>query len=66
MPKSPALCDIAGVMKTTWRFFLGAAIGAGLGYALVLLTHPGPKRKAERWATLYRATSGKSEEHSAT
>lgn len=57
---------LRGGMKTTWRFFLGAAIGAGLGYALVLLTHPGPKRKPERWATLYRATPDKSEEHSAT
>ena len=24
-------------MKTTWRFFLGAGIGIGLGYAVMLL-----------------------------
>lgn len=53
-------------MKLTWRFLLGATIGAGLGYAVVLLTHPGAKPQTQRWQTLYQAAPDKTEEHTAT
>jgi hypothetical protein len=53
-------------MKLTWRFLLGAAIGAGLGYAMVLLVQPAPKRRAPRWLTVYEAASEQREEQTAT
>ncbi len=53
-------------MKLTWRFFLGAAIGAGVGYAMVLLVQPTPKRRTPRWRTLYQASPEQREEQTAT
>jgi hypothetical protein len=49
-------------MKLTWRFLLGAAIGAGVGYAMVLLVQPAPKRRGPRWLTLYHASPDQREE----
>lgn len=46
-------------MKSTWRFFLGAAIGLGLGYAAVLL-RPQPRR-GSHLRTIYRAPEPKAE-----
>ena len=46
-------------MKNTWRFFLGAAIGAGVGYALILLVKPGPKRTPAGWRVIYSAEDEK-------
>ena len=61
--KIGAFCVIVrGVIKRAWRFFLGAAIGAGLGYALVLIIQPSARRKAQRWHTLYQATPEQREE----
>ncbi|MDP9181065.1 MAG: hypothetical protein M3O21_05015 [Chloroflexota bacterium] len=53
-------------MKLTWRFLLGAVIGAGVGYAMVLLVQPAPKRRAPRWRTLYRASPEQREEQTTT
>jgi hypothetical protein len=53
-------------MKLTWRFLLGAAIGAGVGYAMVLLVQPGPKRRAPLWLTLYEASPEQREEQTTT
>jgi hypothetical protein len=49
----------------SWRFFLGAAIGLGLGYALALLVQPAPRKTAQRWRTLYQAAPEEREEHTA-
>jgi hypothetical protein len=62
----PLPCDIAQRMKLTWRFLLGAAIGAGVGYAVVLLVQPAPKRRVPRWRTLYQASPEQREEQTAT
>ncbi len=43
-------------MKRTWRFLLGAAIGAGVGYAMVLLVKPAPRARPSRWQSLYEAS----------
>jgi gas vesicle protein len=53
-------------MKLTWRFFLGTAIGAGVGYAMVLLVQPAPKRRVPRWRTLYQSSPEQREEQTAT
>jgi hypothetical protein len=53
-------------MKLTWRFLLGAAIGTGVGYAMVLLVQPGPKRRAPLWLTLYEASPEQREEQTTT
>jgi gas vesicle protein len=53
-------------MKLTWRFLLGTAIGAGVGYAMVLLVQPGPKRRAPLWLTLYEASPEQREEQTTT
>jgi hypothetical protein len=53
-------------MKLTWRFLLGTAIGAGLGYAMVLLVQPAPKRRAPRWLNLDQASPEQREEQTAT
>jgi hypothetical protein len=45
-----------------WRFFLGAAIGLGLGYSLALLMQPAPRKPAQRWRTLYQAAPEEREE----
>ncbi len=39
-------------MKRTWRFFLGAAIGMGIGYAATLLLQSPAK---PRLRTIYKA-----------
>ncbi|HVP04190.1 MAG TPA: hypothetical protein VMT90_00800 [Dehalococcoidia bacterium] len=52
------------MIKRSWRFVLGAAIGVGLGYALALLVQPAPKR-GERWRTLYQAAPEEREEQTA-
>jgi gas vesicle protein len=62
----PHPCDIAQRMKLTWRFLLGAVIGAGVGYAMVLLVQPGRTRGATRWRTSYQASPEQREEQSAT
>jgi hypothetical protein len=41
-------------MKKGWRFVLGAAMGVGLGYALVLLLQPG-NRRSRRLRVIYQA-----------
>ena len=53
-------------MKLTWRFFLGAVIGAGVGYAMVLLVQPGRTRGAPRWRTSYQASPEQREEQTTT
>lgn len=53
------------MIKKSWRFALGAAIGAGLGYALALLVQPAQRKQSERWRTLYQAAPEEREEHTA-
>lgn len=53
------------MIKRSWRFALGAAIGLGLGYALALLVQPAPRKQAERWRTLYQAAPEEREEQTA-
>lgn len=53
------------MIKKSWRFVLGAAIGAGVGYALALLVQPAPRKQAERWRTLYQAAPEEREEQTA-
>ena len=49
-----------------WRFFLGAGIGMGLGYALVLLLQPSMARRAKpRFRTIYEAPAERKEEQTA-
>jgi gas vesicle protein len=62
----PHPCDIAQRMKLTWRFLLGAVIGAGVGYAMVLLVKPAPRRRAPRWRTPYQASPEQREEQTNT
>ena len=62
----PLPCDIAQRMKLTWRFLLGAVIGTGVGYAMVLLVQPAPKRRGPRWRTMYRASPERREEQTTT
>jgi hypothetical protein len=52
-------------IKSTWRFFLGAAIGAGVGYALVLLTQPARRNPPPGWRVLYQAGREEREEQTA-
>ena len=53
-------------MKLTWRFLLGAVIGAGVGYAMVLLVQPVRKRRAPRWRAMYRRSPERREEQTTT
>jgi len=53
-------------MKLTWRFLLGAVIGAGVGYALVLLVQPARRRRAPRWRTMYHTSPEQREEQTTT
>lgn len=53
------------MIKSTWRFFLGAAIGAGIGYSLVLLTLPSRRNPAPGWQVLYQANREQREEQRA-
>jgi hypothetical protein len=50
-------------VKLSWRFLLGAAMGAGLGYALILLLQPASKR--DQWRVLYQAPREEREEQPA-
>ena len=49
-------------MKKSWRFFLGAAIGIGLGYAAMLLLQSPAK---PRLRTIYQAPTEDREEQTA-
>lgn len=49
-------------MKKSWRFFLGAAIGIGLGYAIMLLLQAPEK---PRLRTIYKAPTEKRDERTA-
>jgi gas vesicle protein len=53
-------------MKLTWRFLLGAVIGAGVGYAIVLLVQPAPRRREPRWRMSYQAPPEQREEQTTT
>lgn len=53
------------MIKSTWRFFLGAAIGAGIGYALVLLVQPSRPSRTPAWRVLYEAGREEREEQRA-
>lgn len=53
------------MIKRSWRFALGAAIGLSLGYALALLVQPAQKKQVERWRTLYQAAPEEREETAA-
>jgi hypothetical protein len=50
-------------MKNSWRFLLGAAIGVGVGYALVLLMQTPQK---PRLRTIYKAPEELPEERLAS
>lgn len=49
-------------MKKSWRFFLGAAIGIGLGYAAMLLLQTPAKA---RMRTIYQAPAEERKEQTA-
>jgi hypothetical protein len=59
------VCNILRVIRRSWRFALGAAIGLSLGYALALLVQPAQKKQVERWRTLYQAAPEEREETAA-
>lgn len=58
----PLYVIFAVMIKAYWRFFLGAAIGAGIGYAFVLLRQPARPNPRDTWQVMYQAGGAEREE----